>query len=212
MPASLVAAAQALALGSSPAHVGEGSMAPATLAALLAAIGRWHEFYLLAGTAAVTLVGLLFVALSFHLDTLLHESKAHLLGTARMAFTSFVYVLMLSLAFLAPELSPRSLGLFLLVLSAFLLGHAAWVTIAHHRKRERDVNDRFLRRRYVATGFIAALAMASGAGFLQHPEEKWFYNFAFIVAVMLVNAASISWDLLVQVGRLKLAQGRSPQA
>jgi len=64
----------------SPAHLGEGGLSPATLATLLGAIEHWHEFYLLAGTAAVTLVGLLFVALSFHLDTLLHESKTHLLG------------------------------------------------------------------------------------------------------------------------------------
>ena len=41
-------------------------------------IERWHEFYLLAGTAAVTLVGLLFVSLSFHLEALLHETDTGL--------------------------------------------------------------------------------------------------------------------------------------
>ena len=210
--ASLGAAAETLAHASSLAHVGEGGMTPATRASLVAAIERWHEFYLLTGTAAVTLVGLLFVALSFHLDTLLHESKAHLLGTARMAFTSFVYVLMLSLAFLAPEFSPRLLGFFLLMLSMFLAGHAVWVTLAHRRKRDRDVNDRFLRRRYVATGFIAGIAIVSAVSFLRSPDQEWFYSFALVIAIMLVNAASISWDLLVQVGRLKLAQERGPHA
>ena len=187
-------------------------MSHATLSALLGAIERWHEYYLLAGTAAVTLVGLLFVALSFHLETLLHDSKARLLGMARMAFTSFVYVLMLSLGFLAPEISPRMLAVFLLILSAFILGQSVWVTITHRRKRNPDVNDRFLLRRYMATGFVAGVAIMSAVRFLAHPGVAWFYNFAFITAIMLVNAASISWDLLVQVGRLKLAQEKKTHA
>ena len=212
MLASLAVAAETLSREPLLAHVGEGGLSAATLATLLGAIEHWREFYLLAGTGAVTLVGLLFVALSFHLATLLHESKAHLLGAARMAFTSFLYVLMLSLAFLAPGLSPKLLGVFLLMLSAFLLGHAVWVTLAHRRKRDRDGNDRFLRRRYMATGVVAGIAIVSAVRFLQQPGEKWFYNFALVVALMLINATTTSWDLLVQVGRLKLAQERRPQA
>jgi hypothetical protein len=212
MLASVDAAAETLAHVSSLAHVGEGGLSHAALATMIGAIEHWHEFYLLAGTGAVTLVGLLFVALSFHLETLLHESKAHLLGAARMAFTSFLYVLMLSLAFLAPNVSPRLLGVFLFMLSAFLLGHAVWVTLAHRRNRDRDVNDRFLRRRYMATGAIAAIAIVSAVRFFQQPDEKWFYNFALVVAMMLINATTTSWDLLVQVGRLKLAQERRPHA
>jgi len=37
----------------------------------------WHEFYLMTGTAAVTLAGLLFVALSLHLDRLVEKNKVH---------------------------------------------------------------------------------------------------------------------------------------
>jgi hypothetical protein len=212
MLAVIAAGSEAFARGAPLAHVGEGGLTPAMLATLLGAIGHWHEFYLLAGTGAVTLVGLLFVALSFHLDTLLNESKAHLLGAARMAFTSFLYVLMLSLAFLAPDVSPRLLGLFLFVLSTFLLGHAVWVTLAHRRNRDRDGNDRFLRRRYMATGLIATIAIVSAVRFFQQPDERWFYNFALVVALMLINATTTSWDLLVQVGRLKPAQERRPHA
>ena len=31
-------------------------------------VEHWHEFYLMTGTAAVTLAGLLFVAISLHVD------------------------------------------------------------------------------------------------------------------------------------------------
>jgi hypothetical protein len=184
------------------------SLAHAAITNLAGAVEHWHDFYLLAGTAAVTLVGLLFVALSFHLDTLLRDDKAHLLGTARMAFTSFVYVLMLSLGFLAPGVRPRYLAVAMLILSLFLLGHALWVTYAH-RRHSGDGSEKYLRRRYTATGFIAGIAIVSAGDFLQRQHASTFYNFGFIVAVMLVNASSISWDLLVQVGRLKLARERT---
>jgi hypothetical protein len=35
----------------------------------------WHDFYLLSGTAAVTLVGLLFVALSLHIEILFRTGR-----------------------------------------------------------------------------------------------------------------------------------------
>src|SRR5262249_34662541 len=58
---------------------------------------RWHEFYLMAGTAAVTLAGLLFVALSLHLDRLVDESHEHLLALARVTLVSFTMVLFASM-------------------------------------------------------------------------------------------------------------------
>ena len=187
-------------------------MTTETAAALHSAIEGWHEYYLLAGTAAVTLVGLLFVALSFHLDTLLQAEKAHLLGTARMAFISFVYVLLLSLTFLAPGVSPRIVAVYLLASSAVLLVHTLWVALTHRRKMDPEGHDRFLGRRYAATGFVAGIAIVSAVEFLRHPHAGALYSFAFIIAIMLVNAATISWDLLVQVGRFKLAQERSRRA
>jgi hypothetical protein len=129
-----------------------------------------------------------------------------------MAFTSFVYVLLISLAFLVPGVRPRYLAVAMLILSLFLLGHAVWVTYTHRRKGARRDADRFLRRRYAATGIVAGIAMVSAVRFLMHPHAGSFDNFGFIVAVMLVNAASISWDLLVQVGKLKLAQEPGKQA
>jgi FtsH-binding integral membrane protein len=81
----------------------------------------WHDFFLMAGTAAVTLLGLLFVSLSFHLEVLLHESRAHLLEVARQAMLNFIGVLIISLAFLAPGMTTRALGMNLFVISSIFL-------------------------------------------------------------------------------------------
>lgn len=166
-------------------------------------IEHWHEFYLMAGTAAVTLVGLLFVALSFHLDTLLHEKRAHLLAAARLAFMNFIFVLMLSLFFLIPNTEPFLLGIAALVLSVISLGGVVWDGMRNRIKAKATGHEAFLRRRYVMSGFFMGLAIMSAWGLIASPRVALLYQFVPVVCAMLANAAGMSWDLLVQVGRMK---------
>ena len=193
------------------------TIAPEVYAAVAAetlrhAIEGWHEFYLLAGTAAVTLVGLLFVALSFHLDTLLHDHRAHLLAAARMAFLNFVFVLVLSLFFLAPNVPPRVLGLAVLMLSATSLGYVAWNMIRARGKRQLGEHEQFLRRRLTLAGFVIGIAIVAAVSFVVEPRPSSMVQFMMLTVVVLVNAAGMSWDLLVQVGRLRRAAGETPKA
>ena len=46
-------------------------------------VERWHDFYLLAGTASVTLAGLLFVALSIHIGELTLMIRASICSVCR---------------------------------------------------------------------------------------------------------------------------------
>ncbi|MCC6349100.1 MAG: hypothetical protein IT347_05860 [Candidatus Eisenbacteria bacterium] len=180
--------------------------------ALRHAIEGWHEFYLLAGTAAVTLVGLLFVALSFHLDTLLHDERAHLLAAARMAYLNFIFVLTLSLFFLIPDPPPRVLGLAVFVLSTVSLGYIAWNMYRARARRQLTRHEQFLRRRLGLAGFIFGIAVAASIGFLVEPGPGRMLQFMMLTIVTLVNAAGMSWDLLVQVGRMRKASGEAPKA
>ena len=68
-------------------------MTPAAIEPFQHALERWHDFYLLAGTAAATLMGLLFVSLSIHLEKIVAEGGAHLEAISREAFASFIIVL-----------------------------------------------------------------------------------------------------------------------
>src|SRR5438552_7913695 len=79
-------------------------------------VGRWHDFYVLAGTAAATLMGLLFVALSLHLEVVAEDGKAHLSVIAREAFANFLIVLLVALLMLSGSMSPRPLGVALLMI------------------------------------------------------------------------------------------------
>jgi len=55
---------------------------------------RWRDFYVVSGTAAATLVGLLFVGLSLHLRAVLSRSEVRAL--ARVALANFGLMLFLS--------------------------------------------------------------------------------------------------------------------
>lgn len=185
-----------------------------TLAAerLAHAIEGWHDFYLLSGTAAVTLVGLLFVALSFHLDTLLHDQRAHLLAAARMAFMNFVFVLVLSLFFLIPGNSPLLLGFSALVLSLVMFGSLLAGSLKSRRRGAASEHERFLQRRSLISGVMAGLSIVTAGLLVAEPRVHHLYFFVTVACGMLANAAGMSWDLLVQVGRIRKAAGETPKA
>lgn len=62
---------------------------------------QWHNFFTLAGTAAATLLGLLFVALSVNKESI--AARPLLRSLARQTFLSLSIVLLVSLLGLMPE-------------------------------------------------------------------------------------------------------------
>ena len=73
----------------------------------------WHDFFLTAGTAAAALTGLLFVALSIHLDRILGHSEHRF--RARGNFFGLTVVIVMALVVLMPTLSGKWLGLGLIL-------------------------------------------------------------------------------------------------
>lgn len=188
------------------AYLGTTPAERAEIIAFMHAMERWHEFYLLAGTAAVTLVGLLFVALSFHLDALLHESRAHLLSAARLTFGNFIFVLVLSLTFLVPDAGPVFLGMFVVLASTIFLVQAIWSWFKSRKHADPGGHERSMarRRRLAVLGYFFALS--TGLLLLMDHRANWLYNFVGTVCLLLGNGAGMSWDMLVQVGKLRRAQ------
>jgi hypothetical protein len=180
---------------------------------VIAFLEKWHDFFLLAGTAAVTLVGLLFVALSLNLELLIHDTKAHLLHHARSTLLSYTYVLFLSLIGLVPLQGLRMIAINLLMLSTISLAvHLAgiWRT----RGRVGTSEERFMRRRNRSLVIGYGLGILLGAGLVTTKDPEWLYAVVALVCLLLGNAAGSSWDLLVRVGKIKasLAAGPKPAA
>ncbi len=175
---------------------------PEALVAFREQVEGWHEFFLMTGTAAVTLVGLLFVAISIHLDVLLHERRAHLLDLARQTLLTFLVVLLLSLMFLVPFNTPFVLALTVFVPSAIGFGFAVAGLVAESRVRDTGLRRRSLLRRRLAQILAFALLMVA-AWQIGEQTRQAFLALIAPMCMLLANATNSAWDLLVQLGRLK---------
>jgi hypothetical protein len=164
---------------------------------------RWHDFFLLSGTAAVTLAGLLFVAISLHLETLIHATREHLLALARVTLLSFVIVMVISLMMLVPVQSLRETAVELMLFG----GVPAAVTLRMLRVGRgvdhADFRHSLFQRRLIIPLLGYAALGATGALLLFTRDP---YNFPFVIGpicMMLGNAAGTSWDLLVRTARIR---------
>ena len=168
-------------------------------------IAHWHEFYLMAGTAAVTLVGLLFVALSLHLDILLHDTRTHLVAHARQTLLSYTYVLFVSLLFLAPATPVRVLGLTLAAFTVVMATITMRMSGGHILRGGARELDALYRRRTAV--MLLGYLICGGCGVWMAVQRNPYVAHFMIggIFALLGNAAGASWDLLVQVGRLKRA-------
>jgi len=79
----------------------------------------WHDFYVTAGAAAATLVGLLFVGLSLHIRVVVSHPDVRSL--ARATLTDFFVVLLIALVVLTPTSDPRTTATWLIVVVLLLV-------------------------------------------------------------------------------------------
>jgi len=163
----------------------------------------WHDFFLMAGTAAVTLAGLLFVAMSIHVDTLIHESREHLLSLARLILFSYVGVLVLSLVMLVPAFSMRLTAFQLIVLSIPLLGWTLRLSVGRHGAEHAEFSRSVLRRRAWLPVLGYAFMALIGWLMLSTRRPEFLYWLVGTVCLLLGNAAGASWDLLVRTAKIR---------
>ena len=171
-------------------------------------VERWHDFYILAGTCAVTLAGLLFVSLSLHIDRLTEDSHEHLLALARATLMSFVFVMMASLFMLVPPEGPHSLGLMLIALSIGGLGVTGWYALRVRHHDEAGFSRRKMRQRLMFPILGYLLMLSAGLG-VRLGIPQMLYQMIGAVGMILGNAVGTSWELLVKVAQQKRAAQRT---
>ena len=128
--------------------------------------GAWHDFFLTSGTAAAALTGLLFVALSIHLDRILGHPEHRF--RARGNFFGLTVVIFVSLVVLMP-----SLGAIWLAVGLIVPNLTAAVVNAWHIRR---VLPTFLRGSiafplrvglsyvFILMGVVGGISIWAGAG------------------------------------------------
>jgi hypothetical protein len=158
----------------------------------------WDNFFITAGTAAATLIGLLFVAVTvstgFSASSIVHGTRGFLTPT----LIRFVGVLFLSLAVIAPWSSAWPLGIMLSLDGLAGLAYQIKVVIMRHKigLALRDWHDWLP---HVGVPALGSASLIIGAvGLL---AERPFAPYAIAGATVLLLFAGIygSWDLTLWI-------------
>jgi hypothetical protein len=162
------------------------------------AVDGWHDFYLLVGTAAATLVGLLFLSLSLNIEAITRDASADLRVLAAQTFTSFLNVVMLAVLFLIPDQVPLGLGLPLLGIS----GYGLYETVSRfsnvRRARPHGWGRGSVAIRFVVPAIcFVALTIIAVSVLLGHTDG--LYWLVPVMILLIVAASRNAWDLLLRL-------------
>lgn len=163
-------------------------------------VSSWHDFYIVAGTASATLVGLLFVGLSLHLRVVVARSDVRSL--ARVTLANFGVILFVALFMVIPE--GQSAAASQLIGS----GVASFAIIAPSllgagRSRGRTLPLRRLVMRFGLSSVSYLTIIAAGV-MLFSSFTSALTSLVIATVVLLIVSLRNTWDLLVTVGEVTL--------
>jgi hypothetical protein len=171
-----------------------------------ATIESWHDFYMLAGSAAATLLGLLFVAVSLHIDILAKARKsADVSMFALQAFANFLIIISFAFIFMVPGEGSSSMGIVLMSLGLLELWRTAtlWRSFEFGDKKERILDAWQFRLRllipnticYAALIFISVNLLFGNAGYI-----GWMIM---VIIWLLISASQNAWILMMRLAEIK---------
>jgi hypothetical protein len=166
-----------------------------------AQVSGWHDFYILAGTGSATLVGLLFVGLSLHLQIVVRTSEVRSL--ARVTLANFGAVLIVALFMVIPENS-SAVGSQLIGAGVVSLVIAGPSLVGAVRSRDWSFDMSLMQRVRVTLRFglsaLGYLAIVAAGVLLLASSFSVAFNLLLVTTVaLLIISLRNTWDLLVTV-------------
>jgi hypothetical protein len=163
------------------------------------AVEGWHDFYMMIGTAAATLIGLLFVSLSLNVDVITRKANADLRVLATHTFGNFMSVLMFAVLFLIPNQVPLGLGLPLLGIGGYGLYNTVRYLLVTRRKPRRDWGmGGGIARRFAIPAFCFGTLMIIAASVL-FGQTSGLYWLIPVMILLILAASRNAWDLLMRL-------------
>jgi hypothetical protein len=156
----------------------------------------WHEFYTFAGTAAATLMGLMFVVMTLGQRTLATEEGSR---ATRGFFTPivvfFATVILVAMIMLIPDTPAAVLGALLTALAVVGLvymilsgAHKMWQT------SELGYDDLIW---YVVLPYVSYAAVGAAGAAMWKANSLGFYTAAGAMLLLLLIGIRNAWDLVI---------------
>ncbi len=165
-------------------------------------IEGWHEFYLLVGTSAAALTGLMFVVISISPETIAERPKAGARAFVTPTMVFFTTALAVSALMLVPHIAPAALALLLALTGAGGLAYLVWVRGHHYwREQKLDAEDWVF---FIGLPFLSYVLFLAAAVAIWRDSVLGAPTLAFVTVLLLVIGIHNAWDLVIW-----LAQKRS---
>jgi len=163
------------------------------------ALERWHDFYVLLGTAAATLVGLTFVAASIGVGVLTQDHEAGLKAFITPTLVHFAAILVACLLIIAPFASVALLGAVLAVEA--IVGVAYSVNVLLHIRRHAIASSLLLVDRvwYAAIPIVAYAVFAGAAAALTRGALTSLVVLASGLGLLLLAGIRNAWDMALWI-------------
>jgi hypothetical protein len=163
-----------------------------------AALQGWQNFYLLAGTAAATLTGLMFVAVTFGASLVTRETAQSTRAFLDPTYMHFVQVLLTACVLTVPTMGPGFLGSLLILVGGLRLAGLRSV-FRHYLEAQRQYGD-IDTSDWVISIVLPLLChlvlMATGAAFVLR-EAAALTGLAVVTVVLLFVGIHGAWELFV---------------
>ena len=151
------------------------------MSAEVSSIGAWRDFYIMSGAALATLIGLLFVAVSLHLEKIL--SVRPLTRNLGVALYGVVFQLLFCGFMLVPDVNLAEAGLMIILVA---LGFAAFsIRFSTYRGRADTIINISFAMLAVPVGILLILGWAPA-----------LYLYAVIFGLTVVSLIRLCWRLL----------------
>jgi hypothetical protein len=159
----------------------------------------WHDFYLVVGTGAAALTGLLFVIVSLGPHVVAHSTRTGVRAFISPIATHFTTILVISSVMLVPELPVPVLGA-LLALDGFGgLVYSIW-TLAYRRWRENKLP--FLDWIWLVALPIVCFALILVSGVLVAiAGPLGFHAIAAAMLLLIVVGIRNAWDIVLWIAQ-----------
>jgi len=164
----------------------------------------WHEFYLLIGTAGVTLTGLLFVVVSLGPRVIADRQATGVRAFVSPNAVYFTTALVVSAVLMVPALPAMVIGALLCIGAVASLGYLAYTRVHHHWRQNRLSRLDWIW--FVALPIAAyVLLLLSGIGFLLQAVLS-LHGVAVGLILLLVIGIRNAWDLVIWISQQERKQ------
>ncbi|VVB68948.1 Uncharacterised protein [uncultured archaeon] len=170
-----------------------------------AAIAVWQPFYNLAGSAAFTLAGLIFVAVSINIGMVaLTREQGDLVQFARQTLGSFLAIMIISLVFMIPGQDRYGTGLPLLSIGVLMMWRAAklWKKFEFESKEQRFLDNALFRSELLVPNTVCYAVLIFISVELLYGNTDYLGWMTLVIIWLLAAGSLSSWFLMLSIAKL----------